>query len=123
MVLAIYNSFSIPIYVTFKPPAAEEPPAVAIDFIIDMLFMFDIFLNFRTTFLHPKTGEEIFDPKEIARSYGMGLRFPLDLLSSFPFDFIAGLAGQSDSPLNIFGILKLLRIFRTGTIIMYLRVA
>lgn len=121
MGLAVYNSFSIPIMVAFQPPAGEMPAIVALDFIIDMLFMADIALIFRTTFYHPKTGIEIWDPKEIARRYIKGGRFFIDFLSSFPFDFIAGLAGDSSGSLAIFGILKLLRIFRLSNIIMYMR--
>ena len=66
MLLAIYNSFSIPIFIAFNPPAGENPGMVAIDFIIDMLFMCDIVLNFRTTFVNTKTGIEISDPRVIA---------------------------------------------------------
>ena len=50
-----------------------------------------------------------------------GGRFFIDFLSSFPFDFIAGLAGDDSGSLAIFGILKLLRIFRLSNIIMYMR--
>ena len=66
MGLAVYNSFSIPIMVSFNPPAGELPAVIALDFIIDMIFMADIALIFRTTFYHPKTGIEIWDAKIIA---------------------------------------------------------
>ena len=33
--------------------------------VIDFLFAFDIFMNFRTTFLNRMTGEEIVDIKQI----------------------------------------------------------
>ena len=121
MLLAIYNSFSIPIFMAFQPASESNPGMIAIDFIIDMLFMFDIVLNLRTTFIHPKTGIEISDPKEIAKRYMAGGRFWLDLISSFPFDFITALAGTDEAALSVFGLLKLLRIFRLSKIIMYMR--
>jgi hypothetical protein len=122
MILAIYNAFSIPFNIAFEPEYAITPGMIAIDFCIDMLFMADIGLNFRTSFLNPKTGDEIKNPREIARSYVIGGRFILDLLSSFPIDFFAGVAGSSSGSLAVFGMLKLFRIFRLSKIIMFMRV-
>jgi potassium voltage-gated channel Eag-related subfamily H protein 6 len=122
MCLAIYNAFTIPFNIAFNPAYAVSPGMIAFDFMIDLLFMADIVLNFRTSFLNTKTGDEIKDPKKIAKSYIFGGRFILDLLSSFPIDFIAGAAGNSDGSLAIFGMLKLFRIFRLSNIIMFMRV-
>ena len=40
--------------------------------LIDILFMVDVIINFRTTYMNPKTGEEVFDLKMIAKHYLKG---------------------------------------------------
>ena len=121
MALAIWNCFSIPFFIAFKPDIAGSNVMMAVDITIDFLFVVDIVINFRTSFMHPRTGEEIMDPKKIARHYLVGGRFMLDLLASIPFDLIATLAGAEDTSLNAFGLLKLIRILRLGKIILYMR--
>ena len=81
---------------------------------IDLSFFIDIFINFRTTYISTKTGEEIYDPKLIARRYIFGGRFFLDCLSSIPFDKLAG--GGNDI-LPVLGMLKLFRISRINVVI------
>jgi len=44
-------------------------------------------LNFRTSYIHSQTGEEILKGKEIALNYMKGY-FIIDLLSAIPFDLI-----------------------------------
>ena len=54
---------------------------------IDCLFFIDILLNFRTSFYHNRTGEEITDKSTITISYLKNMFF-LDLISTIPFDTI-----------------------------------
>jgi hypothetical protein len=105
-----------------------------LDSSIDLFFFIDIVVNFRTTFIHSRTGDEESDPKLIAKNYLKG-RFWIDLLASLPFDYIAmvfrylqqthlfiqKIFGASDvSTFDLFGLLKLIRIGRLGRIISYL---
>ena len=48
---------------------------------IDVCFWFDILLTFRTTYKHPRTGDEITNPQQIAQNYLSGT-FLLDLISA-----------------------------------------
>jgi hypothetical protein len=91
MLLASYNCFSIPFAIAFNPVEMESTVARAFDSIIDLCFLMDIVLNFRTAFLSPKTGVEIMNPKEIAKNYMRGGKFAIDLLATIPFDTIAEL--------------------------------
>jgi len=52
------------------------------------MFVIDIFLNFRTSFSHPLTGDEILDSKKIAKNYVFGGMFWIDFISVVPFDDI-----------------------------------
>jgi hypothetical protein len=42
---------------------------VGINYVIDIIFVIDVLLNFRTTYVHRSSGEEIFSPKSIAKNY------------------------------------------------------
>jgi hypothetical protein len=56
------------------------------DISVDVLFLFDILVNFRTTFYNTR-GEEVYNPKQIATNY-IKSSFLLDILSCIPFDDI-----------------------------------
>lgn len=90
--------------------------------LIDILFMVDVIINFRTTYMNPKTGEEVFDLKMIAKHYLKG-RFWLDILASLPLDLIGVLVFSGNSNTIVFeafGLLKLVRVLRLSRIIMYM---
>jgi len=87
MILATYNCFAIPYEVAFEPPMMEATFFTVLDWLIDFLFLVDIFINFRTTVINSKNGEEITDTKELAKEYMKG-RFWIDLLATIPLDEI-----------------------------------
>ena len=64
---------------------------IVADKIVDLLFVIDIIINFRTTYISGK-GEEVFDPKVIAKKYALGGRFWIDLLSVIPFVELSGVS-------------------------------
>ena len=91
--------------------------------LIDIIFAFDIFIQFRTTFYHPITGDEIKDLKIIKNNYMRG-RFTIDFLSTVPFDNILYLFTQSENQiLALFSLLKIFRVNRLGRIIARLNVS
>lgn len=108
---AIWNCFSIPLELGFDPPIAETIPWVIFNAFIDFLFLLDILLTFRTTYISSKTGIEISDPKLIAKNYIMG-RFWIDFFTIFPFSYISVLTA-----FRAIGILKITRVLRLGSII------
>jgi hypothetical protein len=85
--LSIYNSITITLQIAFDPPELRAPWVMVIDSFIDLIFLFDIVVTFRTTQLDAKTGQEITDQHVIAKNYMKG-RFLLDLVSSLPFEAI-----------------------------------
>ena len=52
ILLAIYNSFTIPYDIAFSPPAFEDGIIEALNWTIDCLFLVDIIVGFRTTFIN-----------------------------------------------------------------------
>lgn len=85
--------------------------------------MMDIAVNFRTSYIHEQTGTEIVDLKEIAVKYIKG-RFWIDLLASIPMDFftyiISSRKNSNSFLLQMFGLLKLVRVLRLSRLITYL---
>lgn len=81
-----------------------------------MLFFIDILINFNTTFYNNE-GTEMFSRKLIAIKYLTGARFYVDFLSTIPLDEMFPVKS-----LEIFGILKVLRIQRLTLIINKLNV-
>lgn len=96
-----------------------------IERIVDVFFISDIILNFRTTYINPKTNIEIIEPVKVAKYYLKSIRFPVDVLASIPFDlFIQVDPNDEDTQfkLRLLGIAKLMRLLRLGRIITYMRV-
>jgi hypothetical protein len=84
--LALYNCVMIPLDVAFREDLNEYEILNKIETVIDILFILDIGLNFRTTFINPKTNLEITDPWKIAMNYARSIRFPVDVIASIPFE-------------------------------------
>ena len=64
-----------------------------------------------------KTGDEVFSPTKIAINYVLG-RFWIDFLAILPFDWIPAIGF-----LSIFGVLKIMRVLRLGSIITKMNIA
>lgn len=83
----------MPINIAFSPDFLDTPTNWVFNKIIDVCFIVDLMINFRTTIKNVLTGEEIFEAKRIAINYLMG-RFLVDLIASIPLDSI--LIGDQD---------------------------
>ena len=68
MASAIFNCFTIPLKVAFEPEEMDKPYIMILNSCIDLVFLIDIVVNFRTTFMDEK-GEEVADPRRIAMNY------------------------------------------------------
>jgi competence protein ComGF len=121
MLLAIYNCISIPFNAAFAPEANVYYDIF--DICTDFLFFLDIIINFRTSYVHFKTGLEIYDAKSIARNYFFSSRFWIDLLASIPLERIYILinSNSNTSTLQLLGLLKLVRLLRLGRVIRYMK--
>ena len=81
------------------------------EFCIDIIFIFDIFLNFRTGYLDDRD-ELVLDPGKVAKNY-ITSWFPLDLISGIPFG-VLDLGGV--------GALSFLRVLKSSRVLKSLRV-
>lgn len=121
MLLAIYNCISIPFVAAFEPETIIYYRIF--ESTIDSLFATDVVLNFRTSFVHPKTGLEVVEGTAIAKNYIFGGRFWIDLLATIPFEKVYSLfqSGTSSGTLELLGLLKLIRLLRLGRVIRYMK--
>ena len=91
ILLSVWNSFTAPIEYSFAKSKNMEffksDTLITINIVIDLIFILDVGIIFRTSYIHPQTGEEIFDPKAIAYNY-IGGTFLIDFVSAIPFDLI-----------------------------------
>jgi potassium voltage-gated channel Eag-related subfamily H protein 2 len=69
-------------------------PFVIIDLIVDIMFLCDIFISFRTTFVNNE-GEAVYDPMVIAKNYLKGW-FAIDAIAAMPYDLILFGSGNID---------------------------
>jgi hypothetical protein len=91
-----------------------------INFIVDMVFFFDIYVNFRLPYRDEQTGQVVRDGGAIAQRYLRGW-FPLDILSVLPFEYLGFISGGESSQTNL-AQLRLLRFLRLARLLKLLRV-
>lgn len=125
MFLATVNCFQVPYNVAFDESNEKNIYQDIFNGLIDLFFMIDVLINFRSSIVDDVSGEETTDLKIITLTYLKG-KFWIDLIASIPFDFISyGLNSMSgmDSNNKIFnfvGMLKLVRVLRLSRLITYL---
>lgn len=61
MLLAVLNCFQIPYNVVFVEPEDTGTIEIIINAIIDIFFILDVIINFRTSYIDEAAGEEITD--------------------------------------------------------------
>ncbi|XP_076229951.1 potassium voltage-gated channel seizure isoform X3 [Nomia melanderi] len=107
---------SDPDYNSRKNKKYSDDPIVIIDFIVDVTFIVDIIINFRTTFVN-RNDEVVSHPAKIAVHYLRGW-FVIDLVAAIPFDlFLVGsdtdeLGLDKDETTTLIGLLKTARLLR-----------
>lgn len=88
--------------------------------VIDICFVVDIVIAFRTTYIDLHTGQEEFNVKALAKNY-LKFQFWIDFLATVPFDSIAEVILGEAGLFKFLGALKLVRVLRLNRIIIYLR--
>ena len=88
LLLCLYNVLIVPLRIAFMEHASVSSNAtfILIDVILDVFFCIDVYMRFdRFTFIE----EGFVEPnKSVIRARYIGYKLVLDLLSSFPWDFI-----------------------------------
>lgn len=122
----MYNCIMLPVSLAFNQEVRNSRGVEVTERVVDVFFVLDILLNFRTTFINPKTNIEITEPVKVANNYLRSIRFPVDVLASVPFEVFFSVeengSDASQFQLKLLSVAKLIRLLRLGRIITYMRV-
>ncbi|KFR10301.1 Potassium voltage-gated channel subfamily H member 7, partial [Opisthocomus hoazin] len=84
-------------------------PLNVVDLIVDIMFIIDILINFRTTYVN-QNEEVVSDPAKIAIHYFKGW-FLIDMVAAIPFDLLIFGSGSEETT-TLIGLLKTARLLR-----------
>uniref|UniRef100_A0A674MV31 Potassium voltage-gated channel subfamily H member 7 n=1 Tax=Takifugu rubripes TaxID=31033 RepID=A0A674MV31_TAKRU len=119
LLLVIYTAIFTPYSAAFLLNDIEErkrrqcgyscSPLNVVDLIVDIMFIVDILINFRTTYVNANE-EVVSHPGKIAIHYFKGW-FLIDMVAAIPFDLLIFGSG-SDETTTLIGLLKTARLLR-----------
>ncbi|XP_065170166.1 potassium voltage-gated channel subfamily H member 6-like isoform X3 [Atheta coriaria] len=115
LLLVMYTAIFTPYTAAFQDFVAKsnkaygEDPFELIDLIVDVTFIVDILINFRTTYVSG-TDEVVSHPVRIAVHYLKGW-FLIDLVAAIPFDLLI-YSSDTDETTTLIGLLKTARLLR-----------
>ncbi|XP_072944141.1 voltage-gated delayed rectifier potassium channel KCNH8 isoform X1 [Epargyreus clarus] len=118
--LILIATFYVAVVVPYNASFVDEGhPRISVtsDVVVEALFIIDIVLNFRTTFVSKK-GEVVSDSKAIALNY-IRSWFVVDLLAALPFDLLYAsdvYSGTDSTPGNVH-LVKLTRLLRLARLL------
>ncbi|XP_030642502.1 voltage-gated inwardly rectifying potassium channel KCNH7 [Chanos chanos] len=119
LLLVIYTAIFTPYSAAFLLNDREEQkrrecgyscsPLNVVDLMVDIMFIIDILINFRTTYVN-QNEEVVSHPAKIAIHYFKGW-FLIDMVAAIPFDLLIFGSG-SDETTTLIGLLKTARLLR-----------
>ncbi|XP_007073045.2 potassium voltage-gated channel subfamily H member 3 isoform X1 [Panthera pardus] len=107
--VAVTVPYSVCVSTAREPSAARSAPSVC-DLAVEVLFILDIVLNFRTTFVS-KSGQVVFAPKSICLHY-VTTWFLLDVIAALPFDLLHAFKVNVYFGAHLLKTVRLLRLLR-----------
>ncbi|GLH13144.1 Cyclic nucleotide-gated cation channel subunit A [Gryllus bimaculatus] len=114
LVATFYVAVVVPYNASF---ISVDRPSMVSDVVVEALFIIDIIINFRTTFVNKK-GEVVSNSRSIAINYGRTW-FIVDLLAALPFDLLnaSNVYSGEDSGAGQIHLLKLTRLLRLARLL------
>uniref|UniRef100_A0A8B9LNM1 Potassium channel, voltage gated eag related subfamily H, member 7 n=1 Tax=Astyanax mexicanus TaxID=7994 RepID=A0A8B9LNM1_ASTMX len=119
LLLVIYTAIFTPYSAAFLLNDMEEQkrrecgyscsPLNVVDLIVDIMFIVDILINFRTTYVNANE-EVVSHPAKIAVHYFKGW-FLIDMVAAIPFDLLIFRSGSEETT-TLIGLLKTARLLR-----------
>ncbi|XP_039609761.1 potassium voltage-gated channel subfamily H member 2 isoform X1 [Polypterus senegalus] len=119
LLLVIYTAIFTPYSAAFLLNDQEEVkrmdcgyscnPLTVVDLIVDIMFIIDILINFRTTYVN-SNDEVVSHPGRIAVHYFKGW-FLIDMVAAIPFDLLIFRSGSEETT-TLIGLLKTARLLR-----------
>uniref|UniRef100_A0A8C4YGB2 Potassium voltage-gated channel subfamily H member 2 n=1 Tax=Gopherus evgoodei TaxID=1825980 RepID=A0A8C4YGB2_9SAUR len=121
LLLVIYTAVFTPYSAAFLLSEEQEDirrscgyscsPLTVVDLLVDIMFLIDILINFRTTYVNSNE-EVVSQPGRIAIHYFKGW-FLIDMVAAIPFDLLVfGSGSGSEETTTLIGLLKTARLLR-----------
>ncbi|XP_068606493.1 potassium voltage-gated channel subfamily H member 6a [Brachionichthys hirsutus] len=127
LLLVIYTAIFTPYSAAFLLNEVEEQrrrtcgytcnPLNVVDLVVDVMFIIDILINFRTTYVN-RNDEVVSHPGHIAQHYFKGW-FLIDIVAAIPFDLLIFRSGSEEEgdavdpqTTTLIGLLKTARLLR-----------
>ncbi|XP_068434168.1 potassium voltage-gated channel subfamily H member 6a [Clinocottus analis] len=121
LLLVIYTAIFTPYSAAFLLNEVEEErrrtcgytcnPLNVVDLVVDVMFIVDILINFRTTYVN-HNDEVVSHPGRIAQHYFKGW-FLIDIVAAVPFDLLIFRTGSEEpQTTTLIGLLKTARLLR-----------
>ncbi|KAM9457190.1 potassium voltage-gated channel subfamily H member 4a [Clarias gariepinus] len=120
LLATFYVAVTVPYNVCFSAPddSNQSDPecdssyrsTIVSDIAVEMLFILDIILNFRTTYVGP-AGQVVYDARSICLHYS-ATWFILDLIAALPFDLLYAFNISVTSLVHLLKTVRLLRLLR-----------
>jgi CRP-like cAMP-binding protein len=104
----LYITFQVPFIVAFDVNIAKSPGAFAMDVVINIFFLLDIVLNFRTGFYDGQRTIEETDPWKVAKNYLKGW-FLMDVIATVPWGELLG-DGVHSKALRLTKLVRLIKV-------------
>ncbi|KAL5005757.1 hypothetical protein ScPMuIL_016915 [Solemya velum] len=110
LLCTFYTAIMVPFNAAFITIHGGSRSSIYSDVVVEILFILDIVLNFRTSFVN-KSGQVVYDARQIVINYIKGW-FLLDLLAAIPFDFLYVFKISTNTPVHLLKVARLLRLAR-----------
>nr|XP_006816401.1 PREDICTED: potassium voltage-gated channel subfamily H member 8-like [Saccoglossus kowalevskii] len=108
-----YVAIVVPYNVVFYKEKNTDSTAIYTDLIVEFLFIFDIVLNFRTTYVS-ESGQVVYTPRAITIHY-LKSWFFIDLLAAIPLDLLY--LAKINTGTGAMYLLKLVRLLRVARLL------
>ncbi|KAI5619675.1 potassium voltage-gated channel subfamily H member 4-like isoform X1 [Silurus asotus] len=113
LLATFYVAVTVPYNVCFTPYVdsdTEGRSTIVSDIAVEMLFILDIILNFRTTYVS-QSGQVVYDSRSICIHYAATWFF-VDLVAALPFDLLYAFNITVTSLVHLLKTVRLLRLLR-----------
>ncbi|NXX78504.1 KCNH4 protein, partial [Urocolius indicus] len=113
LLATFYVAITVPYNVCFtgtEDSLSAARSTIVSDIAVEMLFILDIILNFRTTYVS-QSGQVVYDPRSICIHY-MATWFFVDLIAALPFDLLYVFNVTVTSLVHLLKTVRLLRLLR-----------
>ncbi|XP_068161061.1 potassium voltage-gated channel subfamily H member 4 [Antennarius striatus] len=113
LLATFYVAVTVPYNVSFTPyddTVTAERSTIVSDIVVEMLFILDIILNFRTTYVS-QSGQVVYESRSICIHYATTWFF-VDLVAALPFDLLYAFNITVTSLVHLLKTVRLLRLLR-----------